>query len=294
MKFFNFPITNLLILNLLIFTFGFVNLNSQNHTIFLYGSIDGEYNKKDMQFLYTSIAQEIIENGGTTEFWPKRETSFRKRNRFCNHRKMSRAYNLLITNVYYRQLKEQIIENYEETGEQINIVAIGDGITVLKYFLKEFHEIKCNCINKAIIIENSERISQQNRMYMNSLENVRYGRSIRRYITVEDIIRVKNIQRIMNLDETSLIHSEFADDERTPTDVSTPNVYATDLSDTDLPDTDLSDTDLSNKVVVVDAQEYIELLKQQEEGCCCKFFTGDRIKALTGLAVVILPILLAA
>ncbi len=267
MKFFNFPITNLLILNLLIFTFGFVNLNSQNHTIFLYGSIDGEYNKKDMQFLYTNIAQEIIANGGTTEFWPKIKTkkSVLKRNGlrgFCNHQEISRVYRFLITNFYYRQLRKQIIENYGKTGEKVNIIAIGDGIKVLKYFLQTFYEMELNCINKAIIIEK---------------EKMRFDHSLREHIPARIVFSEKRLSRTLGreyLQEDEELYLSNTEDH---------------YSDEEEPNTDLSD-----KVVVINAQEYTELLEQQEEGCCCKFFTADRIKALTGLVAVVLPILLAA
>lgn len=285
MKFFNFSIHNLLIINLLIFVFGFASLNSQNHTIFLYGSIDGEYNKKDMQFLYTNIAQKIIENGGTTEFWPKRKTKFRKRNRFCNHRKINRAYKVLITNVYYRQLREQIIENYEETGEKVNIVAIGDGVKVLNNFLQDFYEMECNCINKAIIIENTENINLEKRM-SNFIENIRCGHSVREYIPAEIVLLEQKVSRNLNrniLQEDSDLYLSDTEDHYSDED-SYLNGYE------EGPDT----TDLSNKVVVVNAQEYIELLEQQkQERSCCDWFTADRIKALTGLALIIIPLLAA-
>ncbi len=315
-----------LTLKLLVLAFTFVSLSSQNHTIFLYGLMDGEYKKKDMQILYTEIADRIENNDGTIEFWPAntRRTIFQRREvkNFCNSREINIIYETLISSIFYTRLRKHIKELYRETNEPVNIVAFGDGFKILKNFLQIFSEKEYNYINKAIIISTPKLIARdlQNRRQKRSTESLYDDIPfVREIISAEEALCSYHPNREYKYEEESSYYpeseysyydteseidyaeSEYISEEATEyysdedpeiesiaTDLSGADLSGADLSGADLSETNPYDTDLSNKVVVVNAEEYLKLLKQQPtDRSCCDWFTADRIGALAKAGVLI-------
>lgn len=296
-----------LTLSLLTLTFSIGGLNSQNHTIFLYGLIGGEYHKKDMQKLYKKIAQKITRANGTIEFWPRIKTIKSKLKKkifkgFCNSREINRIHKFSVTDHYYRQLEKQVAKYYQETKKSINIVAIGSGIKILKKLLRTFSIFKNKYIGKAIIIENT-----------NSLQSSRAnaGKSTfeREIISAEfsdngEIVLTElsnQISSSINTSETEEEESEYTFDsfyneeeyEYYSDEDSEIESIASDLSESV---TNQDNTDLSDKVVVIDAQEYLDLLKKQKtDHSCWNWFTAERIGALAKAgalaASIIIPLI---
>lgn len=284
-----------LTLGLLIFTFAFANLSSQNNTIFLYGSVHGEYNQIYMENLYINMAEEIENRRNIIQFWPK-NTDY---SGFCNSGEINEIYESVFENPDYLILENQIIKYYQKTRKQINIIAIGNGISVLQELLQISAKRKCKFINKAIIIESANLLRASR---SNSAKNP----FVREIVSAElldngEIVltKISNQNNPSKYIEDQEEESEYSYcDTESEVDISKEEYVTesgcdeyseTEPNDINSSDTDSSDTDLSNKVVVIDAQEYLELLERQErvDRSCCDWFTADRIGALAKAGVLI-------
>ncbi|MBD3273162.1 hypothetical protein GF385_02310 [Candidatus Dependentiae bacterium] len=199
--------------------FTFLELNSQNHTIFLYGKTDIKALKKTKQIkkLYEAIEEILIkEIDSSIEFWPKKtkkrlfKKSFKKKKqkKFCK----SKELNKIDITTLCEKLKNKILKKYDETEKQINLIAIGKGVEILKYLLKEFHEMKLDkCISKAIIIDNP-KVSRKKSSKYGPRKIINYDEAITK--TEEDKRKVHFLESESETDTVYGSNSEIEESSR--------------------------------------------------------------------------------
>ncbi|MFH1461403.1 MAG: hypothetical protein ABIF12_00435 [bacterium] len=262
----------------------FLNANPTNTTLFLDGSKNSEFRSQDITKLIKQIKNKNI------------------------HLKK-----IKINKKYLKNKKfDSLIDSISRYNQEINIIAIGYGIPILKIVLEYFKNTGLNFIEKAIIITNLNKININeiipvhiekdnfNKIIRNPIRTLKVAQKTRTYIgfrLFDPTYLIERMQtRIYGLDSQtiSISYEEDEDADAEEDYISLESTKAeSDFSEIKINDkSEINQINLSNKLILISSHEYLDLLElQRTDRKCFGRCSSDEINAITGVGSLIVSIL---